>query len=385
MSGSIPASFTVAVVPGVVTAGGNALDAIGVMLSTNVLTTAVTAYANAAAVSAVYGPTAEETVLANVYFAGYINSTRLPAKIWIAPVPATGAVAATVMNSLIAVTTDWVTFFQAYTDTYTNVEAYATWASAQNNRYAFIAMDVDASAATNSMASTALAKYVTTNSLGGIYPQWVPSGSEAAGQAQCAFVSGSVASIDFLRTNGKITENFKGGTGVTPTVYSATIAQNLVANGYNYYGVNANANNQWIYESPGQISGIFKFLDAYVSQIWLNSQFQTALMTLFTQVGAVPNNPVGDGMMEAACADPIAAALNFGAINTNVQLSAVQIAEVNYSAGKSIGLTLQNRGWYLQINPATAQQRVSRTRTATFWYTDAGAVHSVNLASIAVL
>jgi hypothetical protein len=83
--------------------------------------------------------------------------------------------------------------------------------------------------------------------------------------------------------------------------------------------------------------------------------------------------------------DPINAAVNFGAIVAGVTLSAAQIAQMNNSAGLRIDNIIVNRGWYLQIKPATAQVRIARTSPpCTLWYADGGAIHELNLASIEI-
>jgi hypothetical protein len=84
--------------------------------------------------------------------------------------------------------------------------------------------------------------------------------------------------------------------------------------------------------------------------------------------------------------DPINQGLNSGIIRAGVPLSAQQAALVNSAAGASIDGVLTERGWYLQILLASAQTRGTRSSPPmTFWYTDGGAVQSINLASIDVL
>jgi hypothetical protein len=81
----------------------------------------------------------------------------------------------------------------------------------------------------------------------------------------------------------------------------------------------------------------------------------------------------------------ISQALNFAMFAPGVALSSSQIAAVNAQAGTNIATTLQNRGWYLQILPATAQVRAARgSPPMTLWYTDAGSVQKISLSSIAV-
>ncbi|WP_367575649.1 DUF3383 family protein, partial [Serratia liquefaciens] len=60
-----------------------------------------------------------------------------------------------------------------------------------------------------------------------------------------AFVCGAAASIDFEATNGRITFAFRGQGGLVAGVTTATVASNLIANGYNFYGAYATANQQF--------------------------------------------------------------------------------------------------------------------------------------------
>jgi hypothetical protein len=169
-------------------------------------------------------------------------------------------------------------------------------------------------------------------------------------------------------------------------VTDATTAQTLIDNGYNFYGDYATSNDRFRFLYPGQISGNWKWVDTYVNQIWLNAAFQQALMTLLTQVNAIPYNIDGYTLIDAACLDPINAAVNFGAIRAGVTLSSQQKAQINSQAGVDISDTLQTRGWYLQIKDATPQVREARgTPPMTFWYLDGGSVQQITLASLAIL
>ena len=178
----------------------------------------------------------------------------------------------------------------------------------------------------------------------------------------------------------------KGQAGLQAGVTTLTAANNLEANGYNYYGAVGTANAQFRFYNPGKISGTFTWLDSYINQIWLNNQFQLALMELLTNTKSIPYSAAGYSLIEAALLSPINAGLNFGAFRAGVSLSNQQIAEVNNAAGLNIAPTLQNQGWYLQILSATAQTRSQRgSPPITFWYVDGESVQSINMASIVVL
>jgi hypothetical protein len=77
---SIPASAFVSVLPGVLAAGGSALQMNGLLLtsSTRVPTGLVASFANLAAVQAFFGAASAEAAFAAIYFNGFTNCTALP-------------------------------------------------------------------------------------------------------------------------------------------------------------------------------------------------------------------------------------------------------------------------------------------------------------------
>lgn len=298
---------------------------------------------------------------------------------------AAAAVPGTFMANIVAQTTNWATFFTLFDPDNGSGNAqkmlFSTWAGQQNNRYAYICEDTDITPTASSNAAASLGQLIKAAGISGTHLEWAPS----IPYGLAAFASGSVASIDFTEENGRITLANKSQSGIVPSVTNQTVAANLRANGYNFYGAWATANQQFQGISPGSISGPYAWMDSYVNQIWLNNAFQLAMMTLLFSVKSLPFDTAGYALVRAACIDPITAGLNFGAFSGGVALSAAQIAEVNNAAGANIATTLANQGWYLQILPATAQTRGARTSPPmTFWYCDGGSIQSLNLASIEV-
>ena len=132
-----------------------------------------------------------------------------------------------------------------------------------------------------------------------------------------------------------------------------------------------------------QARALGTFADSYANAVWLKNNLQNALLTLLGQVGNIPYNPAGYGLIEAAMLDPINAALNYGAIRSGVLLSAAQIAEVN-NAGRACRSTRRcfPRGWYVQIVPAPATVRgVRGSPETTLWFTDGDSVQKINVSS----
>ena len=491
---SIPASEIVQVVPGVIAAGGSALDLNGLILTndTAVPIGTVQSFATARDVQRFFGPTSTEATLADAYFNGFDNSTRKPGNLLFAQYPtaaasaylrggsmatvtltqlqalsgiltvtidgvaktsasidlstatsfsnaaatieaafttlgasctydaqraafvitsATDGAASTVsygsgtiasglkltqgtaavlsqgaavgvpavdMGRITDLTQNWAAFMTTFEPDTAGKVAFSAWTNAQGDRYAYVGWDTDVTAAQQGNTSN-WAAIVSANEYSGSVPVYKDV-------QHAAFVLGMVASLDFERTNGRATLAFKGQSGLAFSVTDATTAQTLIDNGYNFYGDYATSNDRFRFLYPGQVSGNWKWVDTYVNQIWLNAAFQQALMTLLTQVNSIPYNIDGYTLIDAACLDPINAAVNFGAIRAGVTLSSQQKAQINSQAGVDISDTLQTRGWYLQIKDATPQVREARgTPPMTFWYLDGGSVQQITLASLAIL
>jgi hypothetical protein len=296
-----------------------------------------------------------------------------------------GAAAATpaaAMNAITAITTNWATFTTDFDPDggsgNANKLLFAQWTSQQNNRYAYVGWDTDITPTNTLPASSSFGALLVTDAYSGTIPVYEPSDLYYA-----PFIMGAIASVDYTQTNGRATMAFKGQSGLTPSVTSATAASNLTGNGYNYYGIAANASTSWNFLQPGSISGPFKWIDSYANQIWLNTQLQAQLMNLLTSVRSIPYNAQGYALIEAAIIPTANQGLDNGVIRSGVTLSALQKAEVNAAAGKDISSTLFTRGWYLQIIDAPANVRVARGSPAmTFWYVDGQSIQQINLSSV---
>lgn len=500
MTKSIPASYFVSIVPGVISAGGSALDLNGLMLTSGTRTPigSVLSFPSAAAVSTYYGAGSTEAAAAAIYFAGFDNSNVKPGALLVAqyntaPVSAylrgasvagltlaqlqaltpgtltitvdgtaktsgtitlsgatsfsnaatlilaaftspnftvtydsvsggfvftsattgatstasfcTGALAdplnlraadgavlsqgaitavpGTFMTAIIGITQDWATFFTTFDPDNgsgnTLKLAFAQWNTTQGNRWAYIAWDSDITPTQSTSAPASLGDLIAASSISGT------SLSYGVDYTKAAYQSGAVASIDFTEKNGSTNFAFRKQSGLTPDVTDSTTLANLIANGYNAYAAVATANQNFQFMYPGSVSGPYLWLQDYINQIWLNNALQLALITLLTSVKSVPYNSRGYALIRAACMDPINQAVNFGAIQPGVTLSALQIAEVNAAAGTKIDTTLSAQGWYLQILDATAQTRGQRkSPSCTFWYMSGGSVNQIVLASVDV-
>ncbi len=291
-----------------------------------------------------------------------------------------GAIAATpagAMAAVVNVTLRWATFMTTFEPLIADQLAFQAWNNAQNKRFMYSEWTTDITA-TQANNTTSFAPQVNALGSEGASPFYGTA-------VHAAFVCGAVASIDFEETNGRATLAFKSQAGLPTSVSDRTVAANLKANGYNYYGDVASSTAQDQFMMDGVVTGDFAFIDSYVNQIYLNSGFQSSLISLLRQAKATPYGPKGQALIEAACMDPINAALNFGSVQPNIPLSALQAALVNTQAGTRIDNVLSSRGWYLQVLDASPAVRAVRgSPPIKFWYMDGGSIQHIDMASIAV-
>lgn len=301
------------------------------------------------------------------------------------------AVPGTFMNALIAVTQNWANFTTLFNpDTgsaITNRLAFAAWVNGQNDRFCYVAWDTSLAPTTAVPATGSLGYALQQGDYSGTSPNY-----ELGDQGLAAFVCGMAASIDFLRTGGRITAAFKHQTGLVAGVSDGNAAINLAGNpqvagdygnGYNFYGAYADGDDEFVFYNRGTVSGPFKWLDTYWNQIWLNRRFVATVINLLVTLNSIPYNEEGYATIAVALQGDIDDALNCGVIRAGVTLSSTQIAEVNATAGATVAPIIQTRGWYLQIIDPSPSVRQSRgSPSATFWYTDGESVQALSLASI---
>lgn len=292
---------------------------------------------------------------------------------------AAAATPASAMDAVVLQTLNWATFMTLWEPNLSVKLAFAAWANESGQRFGYVAWDSDVTALQPN-ASGSFGAIVDADEFDGVVAIWNPSGDIAA------FFCGMVASVDYNATQGRIDYAAKGQAGLAQDVTNATTANNLEANGYNFYGSYATANQQFVMYQNSHISGVWIWADPYFNQIYFNSQLQLALMELLTNTHSIPYNNLGYGLIRAALLDPINQALNNGTIQTGVTLSAAQKQEINTAAGDNgVAGVVQNIGWFLQIKDATPQVRQLRdSPPITLWYTDGGSIQKINLASIDV-
>lgn len=284
---------------------------------------------------------------------------------------------ATAMPTYVAGAGDWASFSTTWEPVIGDKEAFSLWTSQQNKRYVFAGYDTDLNAIVAN-STTTWAYIIQQSNEDGTIPIY-------GDYTHAAFVMSWMASLNFGQTNGRSTLKFQTQSGLTPYVTDGTLAANLEANGYNYYGDFATSSQQFQFMSPGSITGSFDWADSYVNQIKFNADLQLALLDLETSVGSIPYNDEGNTLIRGAISDPCTVALNFGTIRTGITLAQSQVQELQNAIGVDVSQPLFAAGWYLDIKTASPATRVSRgSPPMTLYYTDGGSVQSLNLGSVEV-
>lgn len=283
------------------------------------------------------------------------------------------------MPSVTAATLNWADFMLTFeTDTDTKME-FAQWVQTTNERFGFVGWDSDATVPAGA-SPTSFGALAKAANMVGIFPLWEPANDNGNGR-KAAFVLGAAGSIDFDQPNGRITFAYKSQPGLVADVTDETTYDNVIANGYNCYADFATSNDQFVNLQQGSTPGPWQWWDAYINQIWLNSEFQLAFMVLMTQLKSFPYNDEGYNFLRAAAQDPIQRAITSGVIRPGVTLSNSQRAQLR--AAKADPDAIQNFGYYLQILDAPPAVRVVRgSPPVTFWYTDGGSIQKIEMSSV---
>ena len=302
-----------------------------------------------------------------------------------------GSAVETATNAMAKVkglSSNWATFTTTWQVTTSDAVLFAQWTQTQNDRFLYVCFDSDSGAKNTVPPFTGIGTTLASYQFDGVICVWASAGAVYLAAMAC----GVAASLNWNTLNGRATLKFRQQSGLASyvtTVNSESEANNLIANGYTYYGTYSASGLGNIYNilADGALSGSrFKWFDTYVGQIFLNSQLALSIFEGLLQVNLAPYTAVGDTLLRAWCADPIKQAINAGIIRSGVTLSASQIAAITYAVGFDITKNLQTYGYYLYIGTASAQTRGNRqSPPIALYYTDGGAIQKITLDSIVIL
>lgn len=290
------------------------------------------------------------------------------------------------MVSLTDQTRNWATFTFVQDIPLVIKAALADWVNTKNAEFVFLCWTNSNGSSNPDLTTGEIWNYVRNNDLQNVFligKQPVITNPQI--EEHAAFVAGIAASINFNQTNNRPTFKFKNQAGLTPGVNNQTIKDHLEANGFNYYGIWGENNQDFRFLSPGQVSGPFRWMDSLVNAIYMKRRMQFTLATLLDSVPSIPYSQQGYETIALSLQDDINSFLNYGAIRTGVRPTSTQTAALTFAAGLDISEALFVKGYFLQVKDPGGSARANRTSpTINFWYMDGGSVHEINLTSTMV-
>jgi len=294
--------------------------------------------------------------------------------------PATPAGA---MAAVVAATQNWATFMTTFEPATDVMMGFADWVQTTNDRFAYIGWYSDPTPLAG-LAPASFPGLVSAANMSGVAPIYEPATDDGNGR-KAALICGIAGSTAYNQAGGSLTYAYKGQGGLVADITNATQADNLIANGSNFYGAWATANDRFVNLQRGVMPGPWKFINQYVDQIWLSNALQLALMQLMVSIRKLPYNATGYNNIRAAMLDPVQQGLFNGVIQPGVTLSNAQKAEINTDADANIADSIQTVGYYIQILDAPPEVRaVGGSPPIKFWYTSGGAILNIDVASINV-
>lgn len=283
------------------------------------------------------------------------------------------------MASIINQNQDWVLVSSLVEFTDDQKEELCAWVSASSNRYGYAYHDTSEAPTVANNAATFQQSVVVANGYENVFAVY---GTYLYAVLALAYS----ASLDFNRTNGRVSYKFRAFAGLAPNVSDNATAAALESNGYNFYGSYSQNRTMKQYVSDGAISGKYLWMDSFISQVWINANLISAFANLFTNNASYAFNATGYASVSAAVIDVAQNAKNFGAIRAGVTLDQAQINIVNDAVGADVSSVLFTDGWYFYIPPQTGASRTERSLDgAIFYYVDGQLIQSINMTSTNIL
>lgn len=286
------------------------------------------------------------------------------------------------MERLNNTTSNWVSFSSIWEMTDDEVIAFGDWLNLYEVRYVLLPWRLDPHAPVFS-DSADLVSVLKAMGMEGVACTYYEDFTLSA------FISGTIASVNYRTIQGAITYAFKSQTGILPNVNDRDTAVVLRDKGWNFYGNYATANDKFIFLYQGSMTGQrWLWLDTYVNAIWLNNELQLAGMVTLTTIPRIPYAELGYTFIRAGLQGPVnraAGPQGNGVIDVGVTLSELQKAEVIREAGMDITPDLYMYGWFLKVEDPAPEDRVERlSPNIWLWYCYGGSVHRLDINSVAI-
>ena len=243
--------------------------------------------------------------------------------------------------------------------------AFSSWVTQQNSRYKFYVWSMDP---------------LWLGQGGSDFPVWAAENTESVvplyGEFEKAmFFCGVSASVNYQETNGRTTTMFRSQAGLVAEITDEDEANLLKPKGCSFYGAWATANDRFQMAGIGAVTGKFKWIDNQDFWIFFASQIQLADVNMLCSQGTIPYNTTGEAIQRAYLQDPINQGVNFGGIQSGVELSEAQKFQVNQEAGFDAASQLFTKGWAISIQQPNSQVRAERgTPIRKSFYTDGSSI-----------
>ena len=280
------------------------------------------------------------------------------------------------MANVLNYARDWVTFSTLWEPVLEEKMALASWQATYDTRFCYVAWDTDINATLNNEQS--FGAQLAELEIPGVALQY-----NTPRLAAC--IMGFAASLNFNTLNGRATAAYKQFEGQPTTVQTDEVYDQLLDNGYNVYADFATASANYKFYQPGQVSGVWDWLDTYLNAIAIKDSLQLNILDLLSGVNSLPYNEEGYSAIRTACLDTISKFKRFGAIRSGVSLSQTQKVQLLTEIGQDVSKTIESEGWYMQVlDPGAVTRAVRGTPDCKFYYTDGGSIQRIVMTSTAI-
>lgn len=280
------------------------------------------------------------------------------------------------MANVLNYARDWVTFSTLWEPELEEKMALASWQATYDTRFCYVAWDTDINATLNNEQS--FGAQLAELEIPGVALQY-----NTPRLAAC--IMGFAASLNFNTLNGRATAAYKQFEGQPTTVQTDEMYDQLLDNGYNVYADFATASANYKFYQPGQVSGVWDWLDTYLNAIAIKDSLQLNILDLLSGVNSLPYNEEGYSAIRTACLDTISKYKRFGAIRSGVTLSQTQKVQLITEIGQDVSKTIESEGWYMQVlDPGAVTRAVRGTPDCKFYYTDGGSIQRIVMTSTAI-
>lgn len=287
-----------------------------------------------------------------------------------------GQTLAQCMTNVLLYARDWVTFSTIWEPEIADKLALAQWQATYDTRFCYVPWDTDIKATQN--GGNSFGNQLEELEVPGVCPQY-----NTPRLAAC--VMGFAASLNFNTRNGRATAAYKQFEGQPTTVDDDEAYDQLLSNGYNVYADFATASANYKFYQPGQVTGVWDWLDTYLNAIAIKDGLQLNILDLLSGSNSLPYNEDGYSAIRTACLDTVTKFKTFGAIRAGVTLSQTQKVQLLQEIGQDVSKTIENEGWYMQVvDPGSTVRAERGTPDCKFYYTDGGSIQRIVMNSTAI-